>query len=151
MLKKYTIEEEIRVKDKVVMFDEVRKVDKISRGDIVMVELGNKGFLEGEQKGYRPAIVIQNNVGNTFSPTTIVAFITKQDKQSLPTHLSVNLFVPSTVLGEQIRTIAKDRISKKVGKIKAEYMLELDNILTISLGIGVVHSTTSKNKECYAN
>ena len=82
-------------------------------GDICYVDFGeNEG---SEQNGIRPAIIIQNDIGNAYSPTTIVASITSQKKKHLPTHVVINpcqsgLKKISTIMFEQIRTIDKSRI-----------------------------------------
>ena len=85
-------------------------------GDICYVDFGkNEG---SEQNGIRPAIIIQNDKGNTYSPTTIVASITSQEKKYLPTHVTVKPYQSglekiSTIMFEQIRTIDKSRIISK--------------------------------------
>ena len=90
------------------------KDKKILRGDMFYANLGRG--IGSEQKGYRPVLVIQNDVGNKFSPTVIVASITSRVgiKAKLPTHYFINtedgLQAPSIILLEQIRTIDKKRL-----------------------------------------
>ena len=92
----------------------------LKRGDIVYADLSP--VIGSEQGGTRPVLIIQNNVGNLKSPTTIVAAITKsQTKATIPTHLNIGtangcLKEESMVLFEQIRTIDKTRIKRKVIK-----------------------------------
>lgn len=95
----------------------------IKWGDICYVDFGeNEG---SEQNGIRPAIIIQNDIGNAYSPTTIVASITSQKKKYLPTHVVINPYQSglkkiSTIMFEQIRTIDKSRIVSKVGHISMD-------------------------------
>lgn len=114
---------------------------KIVRGDIYYADLGK---VEGsEQGGVRPVIVIQNNVGNRYSPTVIIAAITSQlNKAKLPTHLEINkalcdLDKESIILFEQIRTIDKSRLRDYIGSVPTELTSKIDTALIISLGIKV--------------
>lgn len=94
-----------------------------------------------EQGGVRPVLVIQNNVGNRYSPTVIVAAITSQIKKAkLPTHvelnaLEYNLDRDSVVLLEQIRTIDKQRLQNKITELDERIMQQVDDALRISLGL----------------
>lgn len=94
------------------------KDKKILRGDMFYANLGRG--IGSEQKGYRPVLVIQNDVGNKFSPTVIVASITSRVgiKAKLPTHYFINtedgLQAPSIILLEQIRTIDKKRLDSYI-------------------------------------
>lgn len=112
----------------------------IKRGDIYYADLGEgKG---SEQKGYRPVLIIQNNIGNKYSPTVIVAAITSSnDKNNIPTHVPLdsckyNLPKNSIVLLEQVRTIDKTRLNNKVGRLDNKIMDFIDRSLDISLGLG---------------
>ena len=116
-----------------------RNAVKVRWGDICYVDFGeNEG---SEQNGIRPAIIIQNDIGNAYSPTTIVASITSQKKKHLPTHVIISpcqsgLKKTSTIMFEQIRTIDKSRIVSIVGHIKVNGVE--DNIkksLTVSFGM----------------
>ena len=102
-----------------------------------MVEIENaKG---SEQRGIRPAVVIQNDIGNKFSPTTIVAFVTSRRKKNMPTHVEIRckgLPKKSTVMLEQIRTISVNRLKNYIGTLSCYDMKRIDNALKISLGIG---------------
>jgi mRNA interferase MazF len=103
------------------------------RGDVYYITLP-KG--EGsEQGGTRPAVIIQNNVGNTYSPTVIVATITSAGKKYMPTHLDIMLEKPSKILCEQIMTISKDRLQEKVGVLTEDILKKLDIKLKLSLGL----------------
>ena len=112
------------------------KIRKINRGDVYMVEIENSR--DSEQFGKRPAVVIQNNVGNTHSPTTIIAFVTSKRKKKLPTHVQLhcrNLAKTSTVMLEQIRTVSANRIGSYIGTLGRRDMNSIDQALKISLGI----------------
>ena len=112
---------------------------RIKRGEIYLVNL-DKTF-GSEQGGFRPVLVIQNNMGNKHSPTTIVACITSQAsvKKHLPTHYympdSAGLKCTSIVMMEQIKVIDKRKIIKYIGKVSIRYMNLIDRRLMISLGI----------------
>ena len=110
----------------------------VRRGDVWLADLGNN---EGsEQRGIRPVLIIQNNVGNHFSPTVIVAAITDFGKRYMPTHVVLQsgargLHKDSQVLLEQIRTIDKQKLIKKIYKLPAVMMLDVDYKIKISLGL----------------
>ena len=111
------------------------------RGDIYFADLSP--VVGSEQGGLRPILVIQNNVGNKYSPTIIVAAITSQlSKAKIPTHvelpaLAYNLPKDSVVLLEQIRTIDKRRLGEKVSCLDFKKMKEVDKAILISLGFYV--------------
>lgn len=113
----------------------------IERGDLLYINLGGKEKSIGsEQYGKRYAICLQNDIGNTFSPTIIVAFCTSQIKTSLPTHVDIGKIFDystkdTTVLLEQIRTIDKQRIIHNYGQISKKYMNKINESLKISLGL----------------
>ena len=108
------------------------------RGDIFMADLG--GGIGSEQQGVRPVIVIQNDLGNQFSPTVIVAPMTTQGikKHDLPTHCYFDeiegLDEPSMAILEQLRTVDKKRLFDKVGRLSDVQMEEINQGLLISLG-----------------
>lgn len=112
---------------------------KIKRGQIYLVDLSD-GF-GSEQGGVRPVLVVQNNKGNKYSPTIIVACITSRakTKHHLPTHYyipdSVGLKYPSIVMMEQIKVIDKARIIKYIGSVAPRFMRILDKKLLISIGV----------------
>lgn len=111
----------------------------VYRGEIYYTDL-DQG-LGSEQMGFRPALVLQNDMGNRYSTTVIIAPITtySERKTSLPTHFILDaeagLTVPSIVLLEQIRTISKDQLLNYVGRLKNARMRELTHPLAISVGI----------------
>jgi mRNA interferase MazF len=113
--------------------------DCVIRGDIFYANL-NSG-IGSEQRGYRPVLIIQNNMGNQFSPTVIVAVITGKVhyKARLPTHCLLNLSpalsVPSMVLLEQVITIDKKRLKRYVGRISEEEIISINKALSISVGL----------------
>jgi len=113
--------------------------DCIVRGDIFYANL-NHG-IGSEQSGYRPVLIIQNNMGNRFSPTVIVAAITGKIhfKARVPTHcilgFSHELTIPSMVLLEQIITIDKRRLKRYIGRISEEDISLIDKALSISVGL----------------
>ncbi|MCD7950921.1 MAG: type II toxin-antitoxin system PemK/MazF family toxin [Erysipelotrichaceae bacterium] len=113
--------------------------DVVKRGEIYMADL-NPGF-GYEQCGIRPVLIIQNDTGNNYSPTTIVACISSRvkSKARLPTHVYIKarhaLSCNSIVLLEQIRVIDKDRLISKIGALEDEEMAKVDSCLKISLDI----------------
>ena len=115
------------------------------RGDIYLVDLGmNVG---SEQGGCRPVLLLQNDVGNHFGPTLIVAPVTSRywKKSKQPTHTLLegiqNLNSPSVVLAEQLLTIDKMRVMKYLGKVPEDQMLAVDRAVKISLGLEPPHIT----------
>jgi Growth inhibitor len=118
----------------------MRNIDNcIVRGDIFYANL--KHGIGSEQRGYRPVLVIQNNIGNRFSPTVIVALITGKNhyKASLPTHFLLKspcvLSAPSIVLLEQIITIDKKRLKRYVGRVSEHEISCINKALKISIGL----------------
>lgn len=112
---------------------------KIFRNNIIMVSFGEK---QGSvQKGIRPAVVIQNDLGNKYSTTTIVAPITGRLKKPLPTHHELSskdyycLKCDSTILGEQVLTISKNQILEIIGHLREDDEAKLNEILAISMNI----------------
>ena len=112
----------------------------INRGDLFYANLSP--VLGSEQGGLRPVVVIQNNVGNKYSPTIIIAPITSRtNKVDLPTHVKINasekygLPKDSVVLLEQIRTIDKQRIKDKIGKFDQRRLEQIDSAIIISLAL----------------
>lgn len=111
----------------------------IKRGDVFFADLSP--VRGSEQGGQRPVLIIQNNIGNKYSPTVIVAAITaKIAKAKLPTHVEVGasqvgLLKDSVVLLEQVRTIDKTRLIQKLGQLENDVMLRVDKALVISLGL----------------
>lgn len=108
---------------------------RVNRGEIWMADLGYENVMDSEQRGYRPVLVIQNDIGNKYSPTVIVACITKQSKADLPTHMECELFEPSTIMFEQVRTISKERLNKRVTRLTEAEMLEVNERIKISMGL----------------
>ena len=111
----------------------------VRRGDIYYADLSP--VIGSEQGGVRPVLIVQNNVGNRFSPTVIAAAITSQkDKANLPTHIQVQstasgLAKDSIVLLEQIRTIDKKRLKEHMGRLDDQSMTRVDEALQISFGL----------------
>ena len=110
---------------------------EIKRGEIYAVDFGT-GF-GSEQGGTRPSLILQNDIGNRHSPTTIVAAITsRKTKATLPTHITIKtsgLKTESTVLLEQIRTIDKARLGEYIGKLDSKTLAAVDRAIVVSLGI----------------
>ncbi|HHV79375.1 MAG TPA: type II toxin-antitoxin system PemK/MazF family toxin [Firmicutes bacterium] len=111
----------------------------VKRGDVFYADLSP--VIGSEQGGIRPVLVIQNDVGNKFSPTTIVAAITSQiSKAKLPTHVELpsaisGLGKDSVVLLEQLRTIDKRRLRERVTHLEEEVMAKVNAAIEISLGL----------------
>ncbi len=119
----------------------------LKRGDIYYADLSP--VVGSEQGGVRPVLIVQNDIGNKYSPTVIAAAITSQrDKAKLPTRISwmrVTAAFPknSVVLLEQIRTIDKKRLKEKMGKLDHESMSAVDRALSISFGLPSTHQRMS--------
>ena len=112
-------------------------VEDIKRGELYYADLSP--VIGSEQGGVRPVLVVQNDIGNKYSPTVIVAAITSQiHKAKIPTHIEVGttfgLTKDSVLLLEQIRTLDKQRLKEKIGELDEEYMSKVNTALLISLG-----------------
>ena len=112
---------------------------KVKRGDVFYAELDP--VIGSEQGGVRPVLIIQNDVGNQHSPTTIVAAITGQlTKAKLPTHVDLagrenGLAKNSVVLVEQVRTVDKTRLKEYICTLDKQVMEQVDQALLISMGL----------------
>ncbi|MBT2722210.1 type II toxin-antitoxin system endoribonuclease NdoA [Bacillus sp. ISL-46] len=111
----------------------------VKRGDVYFADLSP--VVGSEQGGVRPVLVIQNDIGNRFSPTVIVAAITAQiQKAKLPTHVEIDakrygFERDSVILLEQIRTIDKQRLTDKITHLDDEMMEKVYEALQVSLGL----------------
>ncbi len=111
----------------------------IKRGDIFYADLSP--VIGSEQGGIRPVLIVQNDVGNKYSPTVIAAAITSQiNKAKLPTHIEISaqeygLAKDSVILLEQIRTIDKKRIREKIGHLDDELMEKVNEAISVSFGL----------------
>ncbi|MBR5485252.1 MAG: type II toxin-antitoxin system PemK/MazF family toxin [Oscillospiraceae bacterium] len=111
----------------------------VKRGDIYYADLSP--VIGSEQGGVRPVLIVQNDVGNKYSPTVIAAAITSQkEKSNLPTHIRLDahhcgLSKDSIVLLEQIRTIDKKRLRERMGTLDNAHMNQVDKALSISFGL----------------
>ncbi|HHW18782.1 MAG TPA: type II toxin-antitoxin system PemK/MazF family toxin [Firmicutes bacterium] len=109
------------------------------RGDIYFADLSP--VVGSEQGGFRPVLIIQNDIGNKYSPTVIVSAITSQiQKARLPTHVELPAHVSgldkdSVILLEQIRTIDKRRLKRRVARLDDETMAKVNEALAISVGL----------------
>lgn len=107
---------------------------KCKRGQIYYADLSP--VVGSEQGGMRPVVIIQNDVGNIYSPTTIVAAVTSaQTKAKLPTHVRLPLYKDSMVLLEQMRTIDKRRLKTYMGEVDEDTMKKINQAIAISLGV----------------
>ena len=117
----------------------------VKRGEIYYADLSP--VIGSEQGGMRPVLILQNDIGNRFSPTTIVIPLTSiqkkktsiQKKKAQPTHVTIDcefLESESTLLLEQIRTIDKTRLSDYLGQISKEDMERVETAMAVSLGFG---------------
>jgi len=113
----------------------------VRRGDIYFCNLGSG--VGSEQTGIRPVLVLQNDIGNTYSPTTIIASLTtKFTKSKMPTHVCIGKcdtvehsikFNSSMILLEQIRTVDKTRLLERVARLKSSAMERVDSALEVSI------------------
>ena len=114
----------------------------VKRGDIYYADLSP--VIGSEQGGLRPVLIIQNDVGNKYSPTVIAAAITsKLGKSKMPTHIDVyadkfGLAKDSVVLLEQIRTLDKRRLKERMGHLDDKTMQTVNSAIAVSFGIGAV-------------
>ena len=121
--------------------------ESIRRGDIYYADLSP--VVGSEQGGVRPVLIVQNDMGNKYSPTVIAAAITSRTgKTKLPTHIEVSADTPisadancglaknSVILLEQIRTIDKRRLKERMGKLDDRTMQQVDSAIGISFGLG---------------
>lgn len=112
---------------------------QIKRGDVFYAELDP--VIGSEQGGVRPVLIVQNDVGNKYSPTIICAAITSQiNKAKLPTHIEIDctkytLVKDSVVLLEQVRTVDKVRLREKIGHLDESFMSRVDRALRVSFGL----------------
>jgi len=110
----------------------------IKRGDIFYADLSP--VVGSEQDGIRPVLIIQNDLGNKYSPTVIAVAITTRIKPKLPTHISISkdkfgLPKDSVILVEQVRTLDKSRLKEKVGSLDKKTLDQVKDALKISLNI----------------
>jgi len=116
----------------------------VKRGDIYYADLSP--VVGSEQGGLRPVLIIQNDIGNKYSPTVIAAAITSRlGKTRLPTHIDiyadkVGLAKDSVVLLEQIRTLDKRRLKEKMGHLDDGVMAEVNSAIAVSFGLGATAS-----------
>ena len=112
----------------------------VKRGDIYYADLSP--VVGSEQGGVRPVLIVQNDIGNKYSPTVIAAAITSQiNKAKMPTHIEISaeeygLNKDSVILLEQVRTIDKRRLREKIGHLDEELMLSVNDALSVSFGLG---------------
>ncbi len=111
----------------------------VKRGDIFYADLSP--VIGSEQGGVRPVLIVQNDIGNKYSPTVIAAAVTSQiNKAKMPTHIEIKaedygLNKDSVILLEQIRTIDKKRLREKIGRLDDELMESVNKAIAISFGI----------------
>ena len=117
-------------------------ITNIKRGDIFYADLSP--VVGSEQGGLRPVLIIQNDVGNRYSPTVIAAAITsRMGKTRLPTHIDIHadrvgLAKDSVILLEQIRTLDKRRLKEKMGHLDNAVMTRVNNAIAVSFGLGIM-------------
>jgi mRNA interferase MazF len=111
----------------------------IKRGDIYYADLSP--VVGSEQGGLRPVLIIQNDIGNRYSPTVIAAAITsRMGKNRLPTHIDIHadrvgLAKDSVILLEQVRTIDKQRLREKIGRLDELQMIKVNDAISVSFGL----------------
>lgn len=111
---------------------------EIKRGDIYYANLSP--VVGSEQDGLRPVLIVQNDIGNKFSPTVIALAITSKAKINMPTHIKIDgekygLEKDSIILAEQIRTLDKSRLKEKIGFLDTENMLKVKEALKVSFSL----------------
>lgn len=114
------------------------KNENVKRGDLYLIHLMGNG---SEQNGLRPVVVIQNDIGNRYSPTTVVVPLTSQNKKEIPTHVTLRpedgVVKPSTVLCEQPFVVDKTRLMKKLGSLSENKIEDINKKIMFNLGLGV--------------
>ena len=127
-------------------------MEKLKRGDMYFVDLNP--VVGSEQGEKRPAIVVQNDIGNKHSPTVVIVPLTcNLEKKPLPTHVfipqSCGLESESLALVEQIRTVDRSRLKEYIGRIKRKQQAELDKALIVCVGLDMsfLTQTTHKNRQ----
>lgn len=112
---------------------------EVMRGEMYYADLSPT--VGSEQDGHRPILVLQNDLGNKYSPTTVIAPITGKPKKKLPTHCPLpamrGLQIPSVVLCEQVRAIDKARITSYIGTLDEITMKGIDRCLAVSMGLDI--------------
>lgn len=120
--------------------ERIKEPMNIKRGDIFYADLSP--VIGSEQGGLRPVLIVQNDVGNKYSPTVIAAAITsRMGKNKLPTHIDISglgagLAKDSVILLEQIRTLDKKRLKEKMGHLDDATMQGVNNAIQVSFGLG---------------
>ena len=122
----------------------------VKRGEVYFANLNP--VVGSEQGGKRPVVIIQNDIGNTYSTTTIIAPITTNNRHSrLPTHVSISKKTEplrdSVAMLEQIRTIEKSRLKKCIGMLSDESMKKIDDAVLISIGVKELHKKRGLHNE----
>ncbi|MBP3380151.1 MAG: type II toxin-antitoxin system PemK/MazF family toxin [Ruminococcus sp.] len=109
----------------------------VKRGDVFYADLDP--IIGSEQGGIRPVLVVQNNVGNKYSPTVVVLPISSAKKTNMPTHIRIygTKMLPkdSVIMAEQIRTIDRNRLQNYVGSLGLEIMERINKAMKISIGV----------------
>ncbi len=119
----------------------------VKRGDIYYADL--RPVVGSEQGGIRPVLIVQNDIGNKFSPTVIAAAITSQTgKTPLPTHIRVDakdsgLLKDSVVLLEQVRTLDKRRLRTRMGALDEKDMARIDRAIFVSFGLQTISNISA--------
>ena len=127
----------------------------VKRGDIFYADLSP--VVGSEQGGLRPVLIIQNDVGNRYSPTVIAAAITsRMGKTRLPTHIDIyadkaGLAKDSVILLEQIRTLDKRRLKEKMGHLDDRIMDQVNVAIAVSVGLGKAEGTSTPQASASSN
>lgn len=122
---------------------------QVHRGEIYLIDLSNQ--IGSEQSGVRPAVIVQNDTGNTFSPTTIICPLTSKQKHMSETHVPLstcdaNIVKDSIVLCEQVRVIDKSRIRKRLGEVNNLSKIEdINHKILVSFGIRMENAGCTPN------
>lgn len=114
-------------------------IDKIRRNEIYLADLGKTSG--SEEKGTRPVLIVQNNLGNKHSTTTIIVPFTKriEDENRIPTHIVVNqfgkMYSKGTIMAEQIKVIDKRKLKHYIDELPKEYIDKVDEAIKIAVGL----------------
>ena len=122
---------------------------KIEKGEIYYADLSPT--VGSEQFGWRPVLILQNNIGNRYSPTTIIAPLTSKQKTRMSTHIDIELQslpAKSVILLEQIRCIDRRRLHEFIGKVDKSFMEKIDKAILANFGIELTKKNNESLKKC---
>lgn len=122
------------------------KKRNIKRGDIFYIKRSSEPVVGSEQNGGRPAIIVSNDIGNYHAPVVEIVYLTTKNKKNQPTHANVMAAKPSIAVCEQVHTVSKERLQKRIGILSEEEMNGVDRALFNSFFMGTEFEMISNNE-----